>query len=974
MPENKTMRLNKVLKELNISLDRAVEHLHGKGYEVEERPTTKISQEEYQVLLNEFQTDKSKKVASREIGKEKKKEKEAIRSAQGKKSKNDEEVPKEEKLEVVKAKAEKIDFKTVGKIDLEIKQEKKPEKPIEEPVVEIPEQITLQEDDVKVIAETEKAEETPNIAIPKETILQEEKVKPAKAAPIVEVKKENIVTNKITIKKPKVIADKEIEKNLIETVEKPKAKIATKQAEEIKTTTTASTENPEVIKGEIVKGEATIETQYKKLSGLTITGQKIDLNQFKKPEKKKTSNQASEDAKKKKRKRIAVNPPNKTPRDNRSGDSRVGRNQRKATPQKAKVEEPTQAEIQKQIRETLEKLHGKSKKGKGAKYRKEKRDQHRQQTQTDIDQQEAESKILKVTEFVTVSEIAILMDIPPTNIISTCMSLGMMVTMNQRLDAETLAIVVEEFGYQIEFIKTDIEESIEEIIDQEEDLESRAPVVTVMGHVDHGKTSLLDYIRQENVIAGESGGITQHIGAYGVELKNKQRITFLDTPGHEAFTAMRARGGQVADIVIIVIASDDEVMPQTKEAISHAQAASVPIIFAINKVDKPTANPERIKEQLASMNLLVEEWGGKIQSHDISAKTGLGVDELLEKVLLEAEIQELKANPNRAAIGTVVESFLDKGRGYIATVLVQHGTLKIGDYMLAGKQSGKIKAMFDERGKRMKEADPSTPVSILGLDGALQSGDKFQILEDEKEAKNIAAKRSQLQREQSVRTQRHITLDEIGRRIALGDFKGLNIILKGDVDGSVEALTNSFQKLSSEEIQVNIIHKAVGAITESDVLLASASDAIVIGFNVRPSANAKSIADKEQIDIRTYSIIYDAIGDLKDAMEGMLSPELKEEITGTVEVREIYKISKIGNIAGCMVVKGKILRNSKVRVIRDHVVIHSGELSSLKRFKDDVKEVTKGYDCGIQLKNFNNIQESDELEAYHEIEVRKTLS
>ncbi|NCP89860.1 MAG: translation initiation factor IF-2, partial [Flavobacteriales bacterium] len=583
------------------------------------------------------------------------------------------------------------------------------------------------------------------------------------------------------------------------------------------------------------------------------------------------------------------------------------------------------------------------------------------------------SKILKVTEFVTASEVATMMDVPVTQIISACMSLGMMVTMNQRLDAETLSIVAEEFGYDVEFVTANLEESIEEVKDKEEDLKPRAPIVTVMGHVDHGKTSLLDYIRKENVIAGESGGITQHIGAYGVELDNGQKIAFLDTPGHEAFTAMRARGAQVTDLAIIVVAADDDIMPQTKEAISHAQAAGVPIVFAINKIDKPNANPEKIKEGLAQMNFLVEDWGGKIQSHDISAKLGTGVKELLEKVLLEAELLELKANPDKPATGTVVEAFLDKGRGYISTILVQAGTLRVGDYVLAGKNSGKVKAMHDERGKSVVEAGPSTPVSILGLDGAPQAGDKFSVFQDEREAKQIATKRAQLQREQSVRTQRHITLDEIGRRIALGDFQELNIILKGDVDGSVEALTDSFQKLSTEEIQVNILHKGVGAITETDVLLASASDAVIVGFNVRPVGNARTLADKEEIDIRTYSIIYDAINDLKDAMEGMLSPELKEEITGTAEIREIFKVTKIGSIAGCMVTNGKIFRNSGVRLIRDGVVVFTGELASLKRFKDDVKEVAKGYDCGMQIKNYNDIKEGDIIEAFHEVEVKKKL-
>ena len=565
------------------------------------------------------------------------------------------------------------------------------------------------------------------------------------------------------------------------------------------------------------------------------------------------------------------------------------------------------------------------------------------------------------------------MEITSTDIISACMSLGIMVTMNQRLDAETLTIVADEFGYEVEFVTADIEDSIKEEEDKPEDLLPRALIVTVMGQVDHGKTSLLDYIREENVIAGESGGITQHIGAYNVELKSGQNITFLDTPGHEAFTAMRAMGTQITDLVIIVIAADDDVMPQTKEAISHAQAAGVPIIFAINKIDRPNSNPDKIKEKLSSMNLLVEEWGGKIQSHDVSALKGTGVDELLEKVLLEAEFLELKANPNKSAIGSVVEAYLDKGKGYISTILVQSGTLKIGDYLLAGQHSGKVKAMQDERGKSVDEAGPSTPVSILGLDGAPQAGDKFNVFADEKEAKQIAVKRTQLVREQSVRTQKHITLDEIGRRIAIGEFKELNIILKGDVDGSVEALTDSFQKLSTDEIVINIIHKAVGAITESDVLLASASDAIIIGFNVRPTGNARQIADKEEIDIRNYSIIYDAINDLKDAMEGMLAPKFKEEITGNAEIRETFKISKVGTIAGCYVLDGKMTRNTQVRVIRDGIVVYTGELATLKRFKDDVKEVKSGTECGIGVLNYTDVQPGDQIEVFERIERARSL-
>ena len=893
MAETKTLRLNKVLRELNISLDRAVEHLSSKGFEIEARPTTKISGEVYNVLLDEFQTDKSKKVASKEVGEEKRKEKEALRVAH-EKEQEQKRLAEETKKEVFKTKSEKLTgIKKVGKIDLgakkTIKQEVKEAK-IEEP------------------------------AIKKEVAKKEE-----------EFSKKEVVSKKEE-------APKEVEKE-------------------------ESTE-PEKIT-----------TKYQKLSGPKQVGEKIDLKQFERPKKKPADKKTTSDANKKKRKRISSSsgkPPFGGQRRTFKPGGNAGGAKGRGRKNIVKVE-PSAEDVQKQIRETLEKLQGKSKKGKGARYRREKRDLHRQQSDIDIEIEHAESKILKATEFVTASELATMMSVSVTEIISACMSLGMMVTMNQRLDAETLTIVAEEFGFTIEFVSAEVEEAVEEIEDKPEDLKPRAPIVTVMGHVDHGKTSLLDYIRKANVIGGESGGITQHIGAYGVTLPDGQKIAFLDTPGHEAFTAMRARGAQVTDIVIVVIAADDSIMPQTKEAISHAQAAGVPIVFAINKIDKPDANPEKVKEELAQMNLLVEDWGGKVQSHDISAKTGLGVDELLEKVMLEAELLELKANPNKNAIGTVVEALLDKGKGYVSTILVEAGTLKVGDYILAGKHSGKVKAMHDERGNSVKEAVPSTPVSVLGLDGAPQAGDKFRVFDDEREAKQIAAKRDQLQREQSVRTQRHITLDEIGRRIALGDFKELNIILKGDVDGSVEALTDSLQKLSTEEIQVNIIHKGVGAITESDVLLASASEAIIIGFNVRPSVNARKLADKEEIDIRNYSIIYKVIDEIKDAMEGMLSPDMVEEITGTAEIRETYKISKVGTIAGCMVMDGKIFRNSKIRIIRDNVVVFDGELASLKRFKDDAKEVAKGYDCGIQIKNYNDIKELDVIEAYQEVAVKKKL-
>lgn len=948
MSEERVIRINKVLRELNISLERAVDYLKDKGIVIDANPNTKISDQEFNILQSQFAGDKGNKEASKEVGEEKRKEKEALRVEREKeiedKRKQDEERLKQQ--EVIKARAVVTGPVQVGKIDLN------PKKPTIAPVAPIV---------------AEKIEQPKAIIQPEEPVAKE--LSPEK--PVVSVKKEV---------KP-IPGIKEVKKEVA-----PEAK--------------------PIEKPEEAPIDETITTQYQKLSGTTLTGQVIDLSQFNKPKKKKeepkiTPNKpgapgaaGANNANKNKRKRIAPKPgaprqpatpgvpgapnPNKITPNTGGGGFNANRSARPGfvkgnRPAIVAKVEPTEEEVKNQIRETLEKLQGKGGKSKAAKYRRDKRDTHRQKSDDEQRALDEGSKTIKVTEFVTVGEIAIMMDVPITKVIGTCMSLGIMVTMNQRLDAETLTIVADEFGYEVEFITVDIEEAIQVVEDKEEDLVFRAPIVTVMGHVDHGKTSLLDYIRKENVIAGESGGITQHIGAYGVTLDNGQKIAFLDTPGHEAFTAMRARGAQVTDIAIIVIAADDDIMPQTKEAISHAQAAGVPIIFAINKVDKPNANPEKIKERLASMNLLVEDWGGKIQSHDISAKTGLGVKDLLEKVLLEAEILDLKSNPNKAASGTVVEAFLDKGKGYVSTILVQHGTLKIGDYMLAGKHHGKIKAMHDERGNIVTVAGPSTPVSVLGLDGAATAGDKFNIFEDEKEAKQIASKRSQLMREQSVRTQRHITLDEIGRRIALGQFKELNVILKGDVDGSVEALSDSFSKLSTEEIQINIIHKGVGAITETDVMLASASDAIIIGFNVRPAGNARQLADKEEIDIRYYSIIYAAIDDLKDAMEGMLAPEMKEEILGTAEIREIFKISKVGSIAGCMVMDGKIARNSKIRIIREGVVVFTGELLALKRFKDDVKEVAKGYDCGIQIKNYNDIEERDVIEAYHEVAIKKKL-
>ena len=960
MAEDK--RLNKAAKEYNISTDRVVEFLKSKGHTIDPKPNTKIPAELIALLEKEFGSDKKSRETSKEITQEQRREKEAIRQELLEKERQ-EKAQKEQ--EIIRAKATIAGAKVVGKIDLD-----QPKKATPQEVA--PQQETTPKE--KTAPETPAVVEKVEKEVHKEPALEENHSDKHKDKD--KNKHKDKDKDKKDVKSPLSKQEKDL-KNKSRELLSGKPILSSKDAAK-----------KEEKKPQIEPEPGVIETKYTKLTGPKLVGEKIDLSQFERPKKKKNGKDkdknkdaASGDKQgKRKRKRISSEKentanPNAPKGGNSNNKDNKDKNKNKKKDGKIFVKtEPTEEEVQKQVRETLEKLQGKSVKSKGAKYRKEKRDSHRHKSEEEIAQQERESTILRVTEFVTVNELSTMMDVPVNKVIGACMSLGIFVTMNQRLDAETLAIVADEFGFQIEFSTAGIDEAIPTEEDRPEDLVPRAPIVTVMGHVDHGKTSLLDHIRNENVIAGESGGITQHIGAYSVTLKrSKQRITFLDTPGHEAFTAMRARGAQITDIAIIVIAADDDIMPQTKEAISHAQAAGVPIIFAINKIDKPAANPERIKEHLANMNLLVEEWGGKIQSQDISAKKGIGVSDLLDKVLLEAEILELRANPNKRAVGTIVEAALDKGRGYVSTVLVQEGTLKIGDYVLAGTHSGKIRAMQDERGRNVKEAIPSTPVTILGLDGAPQAGDKFYVFEDEKEAKQIAAKRTQLLREQSVRTQRHITLDEIGRRIALGDFKELNIILKGDVDGSVEALTDSFQKLSTEEIQISIIHKGVGAITESDVLLASASNAIIVGFNVRPMTNARALAEKEEIDIRTYSIIYDAINDLKDAMEGMLSPEMREEVTGTVEIRELFKISKVGTIAGCMVTDGKIYRNSKIRLLRENVVIYTGELSSLKRFKDDVKEVSKGYDCGLQIKNYNDIKEGDIIEAFQEVAVKKKL-
>ncbi|MCS5663311.1 MAG: translation initiation factor IF-2 [Flavobacteriales bacterium] len=941
------MRLSKVAKELNVGIANIVDHLASKGVEIDGRPNTKITPDAYEILKQHFIADVEQHKRSAEVAIARREEKEAIKASVAKKS--------QQKDEVIKAKADFSGPKMVGKIDVQSKSksESKEEAPAKE-VVETATETTTP--DAKAI-EAKPQKETAIKEAPKATKPKIEKEKPV-------AKKKEVVKAKgaLSVSGPKQVGKIDVNKPI--------------KAEKVTQIKVEKLNRPEVKKEEkpLEKKDEVLRAKSKVLSGPKLTGQVIDLAQFAKPKKKKvasSSNPSGNKDNKKKRKRINQGPAaGKPARPNQRGGGNRGANKGRK-PKVAKVE-PTEEEIQKKIAETLDKLTGKGK-SKGAKHRRSKRDERREQDVKDQMLADEASKIVKVTEFVTVNELATMMDVQVTQIISSCMMLGIMVTMNQRLDAETLTIVADEFGYEVEFVSAEVQESIVEDEDNPEDLIARSPIVTVMGHVDHGKTSLLDYVRHANVIAGEAGGITQHIGAYEVELKSGKRITFIDTPGHEAFTAMRARGAQVTDIAIIVIAADDEIMPQTKEAISHAQAAEVPILFAINKIDKPNANPDKIKEQLAAMDLLVEDWGGKFQSHDVSAKNGQGVEDLLEKVMLEAEMLDLKANPDKSALGSIIEASLDKGKGFVTTMLVQAGTLSVGDFLLAGHYTGKVKAMFNERGHNVETAGPSAPVSILGLSGAPQAGDNFNVMTDEREAKAIALKRTQLQREQSIRTQKHLTLDEIGRRLALGDFKELNVILKGDVDGSIEALSDSLQKLSTDSIQVNIIHKAVGQISESDILLATASDAIVIGFQVRPSTSARKLAEKEQIDIRLYSIIYDAINEVKEAMEGMLSPDTKEEIVCNIEVRETFKVSKVGTIAGCYVLDGKLSRNTDVRLIRDGVVVYTGGLGSLKRFKDDVKEVTKGYECGLNIEKFNDIKIGDIIEGYEQVEVKRTL-
>jgi len=926
-----SVRLSKATKELNISLDRAVEELAKQGHEIPNNRNHKITNEQYDILMTAFADDLARKKRSEEVSAQVKEEKDLLRG-----TKETEEAPVQ-----VEAPA-----------------------PVEEPVA-APEPVAEEEPTPAPVPEVE----TPKVEVA--PVKESEPEVPVQAEPAKEEGKGPKVLGKIDLdaQKPKKKSEPKKE-------EAPVAKkVASPSPKKVQSPGSKAAQQPAPTpkkeeKVEPQKVETEIKTKYVKIDGPKFTGQKIELP-VEKPK-----------ADKKKRVRIKKQGPSgATPtqadpaaRGNRGGNQNQNKGKgkgRRGEPVLVK-QELTDEQIQKQIKETLEKLTS-GKKNKGAKIRRDKRAERREKEELADIQAAEESKVLKVTEFVTVTELANMMEVSVNEVIAALMGVGVMVTMNQRLDAEMLEMVAEEFGFSVNFTDEEVTESFLEEEDNEEDLLPRSPIVTVMGHVDHGKTSLLDYIRKANVIAGEAGGITQHIGAYSVKVHTGQTMTFLDTPGHEAFTAMRARGAQVTDIAIIVVAADDAVMPQTKEAISHAQAAGVPIVFAINKVDREVANPDKIKEQLAQLNLLVEDWGGQIQSMDISAKSGLNVEELLDKVLLEAEMLDLKANPNKNASGTVVEASLDKGRGYMCTALIQSGTLRVGDYVLAGQHSGKVKAMLDERGNRIKVAGPSTPVNLLGLDGAPTSGDRFIVMEDEKEAKQIAAKRLQLQREQSVRSQKKMTLEEIGRRLQVGDFKELNIILKGDVDGSVEALSDSLQKLTTEEIQVNIIHKGVGQISESDILLATASEAIVVGFQVRPSSQARKLAEKEEVEIRMYSIIYDAINEIRDAMEGMLSAEIKEEIKGTAEIRETFKISKVGTIAGCMVTDGTIERNHDIRIIRDGVVVYTGKLGSLKRFKDDVKEVRQGFDCGLNIANFNDIKVGDVVEAYQMVEVKRTL-
>ncbi|MCY1635385.1 translation initiation factor IF-2 [Marinifilum sp. D737] len=1001
---NKNKRLSKLAREFNVGISTIVDFLNKKGIEIDSNPNTKVSDDAYDILAKEYSSDLNLKKESEKVNLKSTREKKETVSIDPKSEEGTKEATVEKTEEEAPA---KNPVKVVGKIDLdalkpkakqekpEKKEEKAPSKPEEKPAKAEAPKVEEKPQTVKKEV-TEKPSEPATPAKDAQTVKMESPKKEEAAQTEKQENKEELkVVGKIDLDSlnqktrpaKKTKAEKEVERR-----EKQKSAPQQKQPAQEKTAGPQGQEKP-VAKEEIFKSST------QKLSGPTVIG-KIELP----VEKKSTNKDKQGNQQRKKRKRIKKDSEKVNVGNQQGGQQGQGRQQggqqgqgrqqggqqgqgrqqggqqggqankfKKLKKKKAVKKEVSEEDVQKQIKDTLARLTSKGGKSKGSKHRREKREQASAKQAELAEQAAAEKNVLKLTEFVTVNELATMMEVPVTNIIATCMGLGLFVSINQRLDAETIAIVADEFGYKAEFVSVELQESIEEEEDKEEDLLERPPIVTVMGHVDHGKTSLLDYIRHANVIAGEAGGITQHIGAYNVSLDDGRKITFLDTPGHEAFTAMRARGAQVTDIAIIIVAADDNVMPQTIEAINHASAAGVPIVFAINKIDKDGADPERIKGELANMNYLVEDWGGKYQCQEISAKNGINIEDLLEKVLLEAELLEAKANPNKRAVGSVIESSLDKGRGYVTTLLVQAGTLKVGDVLLAGSYTGHVKAMFNERGNKIDAVGPSEPALILGLNGAPQAGDNFNVMESEKEARNIANKREQLQREQGLRTQKHITLDEIGRRIAIGNFQELNVIVKGDVDGSIEALSDSLIKLSTEEIQVNVIHKAVGQISESDVMLATASNAIIVGFQVRPSVGARRLAEKEEIDIRLYSIIYDAIEELKSAMEGMLSPEIKEEIVATVEVLETFKISKVGTIAGCIVRDGKIKRSSKIRLIRDGIVIYTGELGSLKRFKDDAKEVVKGYECGLNIDKYNDIKVGDMVEAFEEVEVKKKL-
>ena len=971
-----TIRLNKVTRDLNVGITTVVDFLQKKGYTVEANPNTKITEEQYAALVKEFSKDKDLKIESEKIiqerqNKERNKASVSIEDIHP-------ELKKPEVIETVVPEDVRPKFKPVGKIDLDgLKKKKKPAvvEPAETPVVQEgpakPEPENKQAEVEKTEVKTEEAPvQQPQVEEkqePKQPEIKAEELKPEpmeeekKQQSVQENKEDEVFKIRPTEFKSKINVVGQIDLAALNQSTRPKKKSKEEKKKEREEKDKQRQEQRKQMKDAIIK-------EIRKSDEKTDRGGLSD-----------------EAAKKKKRNRINKERVDINATSNASGASRNeksgknnqnqgqgGKHNKDRFKKPVVKQEVSDEDVAKQVKETLARLTNKGK-NKAAKYRKEKREniQNRQLEQEELEQEE--SKVLKLTEFVTANELANMMDIPVTQVISTCMSVGIMVSINQRLDAETINLVAEEFGYKTEYVSAEVAQAVEEEADAEEDLQPRAPIVTVMGHVDHGKTSLLDYIRKANVIAGEAGGITQHIGAYNVKLEDGRRITFLDTPGHEAFTAMRARGAKVTDVVIIIVAADDNVMPQTKEAINHAMAAGVPIVFAINKVDKPNANPDKIKEELAAMNFLVEEWGGKYQSQDISAKKGTGVPELLEKVLLEAEMLDLKANPNRKATGSIIESSLDKGRGYVATVLVSNGTLHVGDIVLAGTSYGKVKAMFNERNQRLKEAGPSEPVLILGLNGAPAAGDTFHVFDTDQEAREIANKREQLAREQGLRTQKMLTLDEVGRRLALGDFHELNVIVKGDVDGSVEALSDSLIKLSTEQIQVNVIHKGVGQISESDVSLAAASDAIIVGFQVRPSGNAAKLAEQEGVDIRKYSIIYDAIEEVKSAMEGMLAPTLKEQVTSTIEVREVFNISKVGMVAGAMVKTGKVKRTDKARLIRDGIVIFTGSINALKRFKDDVKEVGTNFECGISLTNSNDLKVGDVIETYEEVEVKQTL-